>query len=182
MGYSLVHGLLELLLIEELQDEEDELPAERRHPPPTTRGRRQMRLGSNKPTLRGRTTPHLRKRFGFGLSARTRGGIPGGKQIKERRDRSRQSVRAYRRSAVRTDLLRSAPGRPGRGVESSRRRGRVGRRRRRSGGRFGGAAGFSIARGPRERAGRMRLSKGQYRQSTKGWSRNGVSYLNPTRR
>jgi len=41
---KLVDGLLELLLIEELQDEEDELPAERRHPP--SRRRRQMRLGS----------------------------------------------------------------------------------------------------------------------------------------
>lgn len=29
--YALVHGLLELLLVEELQDEEDELAAERRH-------------------------------------------------------------------------------------------------------------------------------------------------------
>jgi hypothetical protein len=30
-GNSLVHGLLELLLVEELEDEEDELAAERRH-------------------------------------------------------------------------------------------------------------------------------------------------------
>jgi hypothetical protein len=37
MNHSLVDGLLELLLIEELQDEEDELPAERRHPPSPTR-------------------------------------------------------------------------------------------------------------------------------------------------
>jgi hypothetical protein len=148
MGHSLVDGLLELLLIEELQDEEDELPAERRHPPTTTR-RRQMRLGS-----RGRTTPHLKKKMRIRaqfLTPRSRGGIAGGKQIKERRDRSRQSVRAYRRSAVRTDLLRSAPGRPGRGVESSRRRGSVVRRRRRSGFPIWGAAGGCLSREDRAR-------------------------------
>ena len=46
-GYSLVHRLLELLLIEELQDEEDQLPAERRHPPSSASPtRRRMRQGS----------------------------------------------------------------------------------------------------------------------------------------
>jgi hypothetical protein len=183
MNHSLVDGLLELLLIEELQDEEDELPAERRHPPsptsPTREGGGRCDLVLDLP-YGGARPPTATSDSDSGSVSGAAAGYQAENRSKSEIDPGR--VRAYRRTdgigPAGSPPLRPAPdGVEASGVEEEGVAGLGGAGGDRGGSaasRFGGRPGsLSIARGP----GRMRLSKGQYRQSTKGSPRGAGIFL-----